>query len=158
MNTVATTTAADVAAVLSRCPPSVKDVYAIVRDLGGLWPRQIHAELERRRGDFVGVSTVDHALAVLKRLGLARSTDGWRACEGEPDPRLDRNGRQRDRARFVRRWRLLARAVEQLRAEARDASQRGALTEAEVQAAEGALEGIAAELSDEPPMLLPRDG
>lgn len=65
--------------------PSVRDVYRILRDCGGereFQAKHVHAEYEYRLNEFVGVTTVYHALTELCRLGLAvKTASGWRIQE-----------------------------------------------------------------------------
>ena len=156
-----TTTTDPLPAVLACSPRSVREAFAIVRALGGsespLWPRHIVAELERRSGEAESIDTVNHALATLRRLGLAASGPrGWRICDPPaiPDLSADLAGRNRERARLVARWAHLAELVEQLRAEVRDGATRGALTTSEAATAERSLDAAAAAIANDPPAAL----
>lgn len=79
----------DLPGALRDVRPSHRTVYRIVRDLRAADPgrlieaRHVHAEYERREGEFVGASTVYHALCELRRAGLLakRPRAGW--IEGE---------------------------------------------------------------------------
>ncbi|VTS03791.1 unnamed protein product [Gemmata massiliana] len=68
----------DLPSVVRLLRPSERAVFRIVRDIPGLMPAGIVAEVEKRTNDFSSRFTVSHALKTLHRAGFVhRAEKGW---------------------------------------------------------------------------------